>query len=103
MKTLVYIITAVLFGLWTLTCWLLRIAVEVAGGAAAGNADLIPVPPEWVVFASDMFQGLTGLGVVAIWIVWGVGAAILVLLGALGGRLADRRSSRHRGPALPYR
>lgn len=97
MRTVIIVIAALLGGLWTLAAWGIASLVDIAGTTAAANADLLPVTPEWVVFASEMLGGATGIGSVLVWILWGIGALLIAGVALLAIVLTDRRG----GPRHP--
>jgi hypothetical protein len=107
---LVWLLVFGLFALWSLTAWAVHAvavwAVSNAGawtGVASGAEGLrLPeglapwVPPEFVQAMSSLLSGfaplvegllqtvpaLTGVLTLATWVIWGLGSALLVLLGA---------------------
>lgn len=92
MRTLVSVLAAIALVVWSLISWAAHGLVGLAGGIASTNADLLPVPPEWIVAVSQAMGGLTWLGEAAVWVVWGIGALVIVGLAMLGRALASRRS-----------
>ncbi|WP_395687162.1 hypothetical protein [Aestuariivirga sp.] len=87
MKTLIWSITAAAVVLWSGFAWFVHGLVGVAGGLAAGNADIIPADPLVVEWASWIAMAGTGIGewlVVAVWAIitlallgFGFAAAVL--------------------------
>jgi hypothetical protein len=97
MRRLIIVVAAVLLGLWSLFAWAVHALLQAASGFAAENAYLVPVPPEWVYWAAQVFSGASGIGGVLVWIVWGLVAALIVVLALVALKLAgngrDRRGA----------
>ena len=90
MRNVIYVVAAVALGLWSLFAWAVHAFLGVAAGFAVANTWLLPVPPEWVYWTAEVLDGATGIGSVLVWIVWGFGAALIVLLTLLALKLVGR-------------
>ena len=88
MRNLVLIVAAFLLGLWSLFAWGVYALLGYAGGFAAGNADLIPLPPELTFWVAEL---LSGAGGVVVWIVWLIGVALIALVAFAGLALTGRK------------
>ena len=97
MRLVITLFAAVILGLWTLVAWAAAALVEVAGTAAATNADVLPVPPEWVVFLSEILGAAGGHGSNADSLNWGHGAIVIGAVALLALALTNRRG----GPRHP--
>jgi hypothetical protein len=104
MKKLVLVAGAVALAIWSLLAWAGHGLLIAVGGLGANNADLLPVPPEWVVFVSETLQLATGLSGVIVVTIWLIGALLIggaTLVGAfVAGRIA-RRDRAYGGRAFP--
>jgi hypothetical protein len=103
MRTLVLIVAALVLGIWSLFAWAVYSLLGFAGGLAESNAEILPIPPELIAWTVALLGGMGGL---AVWIVWGLGAAIIAILTMipltlLRGR-RDDRMPRQAG-AAPHR
>ena len=87
-RNLVLIVAAFLLGLWSLFAWGVYALLGYAGGFAARNADLIPLPPELTFWVADL---LSGAGGVVVWIVWLIGAGVIALVAFVGLAFTGRR------------
>ena len=94
MKTLIWIITAAVIGLWSLVAWITHGLVGVAGGLIAANADIVPADPLLVEWASWLASAGTGIGEWLVIIVWALVSAVLLAMAAVGVRLMPRLSAR---------
>ena len=94
MKTLIWIVTAGVVGLWSLVAWITHGLVGVAGGLVAGNADIIPADPQLVEWASWLASAGTGVGEWLVVAVWGLVSLVLLALGFVATKLLPRLSSR---------
>ena len=92
MKNLVWAITALIVGLWSLLAWMAHGLVGVAGNLVANNADLIPVDPLLVEWASWFASAGTGVGEWLVVAVWAVVTLVLLAMGFVGTRLLPRLS-----------
>lgn len=101
MRALVLAGTAALLLIWSAFAWIIYAVAEFTGTTAALNADLLPVPPEWVVFVSEILSGAGGIGATLVWVIWLVGAAVIAGIGAIGLLIAGRKSGASR-PRDPY-
>ncbi len=90
MKALIAIATFAILGIWTLFVWIAHAFVAFAGSAASTNADILPIPPEWVVLTSDSLGWLAGISGMLAVIVWALGALVIAVLGGVGYALASR-------------
>jgi hypothetical protein len=90
MRNVIYVAAAIALGLWSLFAWAVHAFLGVAAGFAVANTWLLPVPPEWVYWTAGVLDGATGIGSVLVWIVWGCGAALIVLLTLLALKLVGR-------------
>ena len=101
------VIAALVLGIWSLFCR----GVYGLLGFASANLGLLPFPPEIVLWTVDV---LGGLGAVAVWIVWALGAAVIAIFTLIPlaflprrGRLPPRMPPRDLAPAAsdrePYR
>jgi hypothetical protein len=90
MRGVIYVVAAIALGLWSLFAWAVHAFLGVAAGFAVANTWLLPVPPEWVYWTAEVLDGATGIGSVLVWIVWGFGAALIVLLTLLALKLVGR-------------
>ncbi len=90
MRRLVMIAAAVVFALWSLFAWAVHALLGAAAGFAVANTWLLPVPPEWVYWAAQVFDGASGVGSVLVWIVWALGAALIVIVAMIALKLAGR-------------
>ena len=108
MRALILAVSAVAIGVWSLFCWAVYALLGVAGGLASANLGLLPFPPETVLW---MVELMAGMGGAAVWIVWGLGVAGLVVVTLIPlafiprrDRLAPRPAgitARHDGPSAP--
>jgi hypothetical protein len=94
MKTVIWIITAAVIGLWSLVAWFAHGLVGVAGGLIAANADIVPADPLLVEWASWLASAGTGIGEWLVVIVWAIVSALLFVAGFAVTRLLPRFSSR---------
>ena len=90
MKTLIWIVTAAVIGLWSLLAWIVHGLVGVAGNLVASNADLIPADPLLVEWASWLAFAGTGVGEWLVVIVWALVSAVLLAMGFVATRLIPR-------------
>lgn len=98
MKTLIWIVTAGVVGLWSLVAWITHGLVGVAGHLVASNADLIPADPLLVEWASWLAASGTGVGEWLVIVVWAFVSLVLLALGFVATRLVPRF-----GTSLPGR
>lgn len=97
MKGLVWFISVVVFGIWSLLSWGAWALVGVTGDAVARHADVVPGSPELVEWIS--WLGGTG-GSVGEWlvvVVWALGSLAIFALAAVIKRLLGHRAA----PQLP--
>jgi hypothetical protein len=94
MKTLVWSLTGVAVGLWSLLAWIMHGLVGVAGGLIASNADVLPVDPLLVECASWVASAGTDIGEWLVIAVWALVSLVLVGLGYVATRLVPKLSSR---------
>jgi hypothetical protein len=99
MRNVIYVAAAIALGLWSLFAWAVHAFLGVAAGFAVANTWLLPVPPEWVYWTAGLLDGATGIGSVLVWIVWGFGAALIVLLTLLALKLVGRPITQAPHPA----
>ena len=90
MKTLIWIVTAAVIGVWSLLAWIAHGLVGVAGNLVAGNADIIPADPELVAWASWLAAAGTDVGAWLIVAIWAVVSLVLLGLGFAAQALAPR-------------
>lgn len=90
MKTLIWIVTAAVIGVWSLLAWIAHGLIGVAGGLAAGNADIIPADPMFVEWASWLAMAGTGVGEWFVVAIWAIVSLVLLGLGFAAGALAPR-------------
>lgn len=90
MKTLIWILTAVVLGLWSLLAWITHGLVSVAGNLVASNADLLPADPLLIEWASWLASAGTGVGEWLVVAVWAFVSLILLALGYVATRLVPR-------------
>ena len=90
MKTLIWIATAVLLGLWSLVAWITHGLVSVAGNLVANNADIIPADPLLIEWASWLASAGTGVGEWLVVAVWAFVSLILLAVGFVATRLVPR-------------
>lgn len=98
MKTIIWIITAIVTGLWSLLAWFAHGLVGVAGSLIAANADIVPVDPLLVEWASWLASAGTGIGEWLVVIVWAVGSLLLLAAGFAATRLLPRFGARVPSP-----
>jgi hypothetical protein len=99
-RNLILIVAAFLLGLWSLIAWGVYVLLGYAGGLAAGNVEIIPLPPELTFWIADL---LSGAGGVVVWIIWLIGGALIALValaalflaGRLGGRQTEQVQASH--------
>ena len=103
MRSFILFVAAVVLGIWSLFAWAVYNLLGFAGGLAESNADFLPIPPELITWTVAL---LGGMGGIAVWIVWGLGAVIIAILTMIpltllrGGR-RDDRPELEAGPSRP--
>ena len=98
MKTLIWTITGILVGLWSLVAWITHGLVGVAGNLVANNADILPADPLLVEWASWLASAGTGVGEWLVVAVWLFVSLVMMALGFVATMLVPRL-----GSALPAR
>lgn len=93
MKTLIWIATAVVLGLWSLVAWITHGLIGVAGSLVASNADIVPADPLLIEWASWLASAGTGVGEWLVVIVWGFVSLVILALGFVGTKLVPRFKS----------
>ncbi len=94
MKTLIWIATAVILGLWSLVAWITHGLIGVAGGLVAGNADILPADPLLVEWASWLASAGTGVGEWLVVAIWALVSVVLLAVGFVATRLVPRFGNR---------
>jgi hypothetical protein len=103
MKGLVLGAGAVALLVWTLIAWLGHALLVAVGGFGAANADLLPVPPEWVVFLSETLNLATGFSGVIVVTIWLIGAGLIAVGTLIGAFVAGRFAGPDKRPKMaPY-
>jgi hypothetical protein len=78
MRGLILAAAAIGLAIWSLFAWAVYGLLGYAGELAAGGAFMFPlVPPELLYWTASV---LGGMGGVIVWVVWAVGAGLIVLL-----------------------
>jgi hypothetical protein len=98
MRTIVWAVTALILLLWSGLAWITYELLGVGGNLVATNADIVPVDPILVEWASWLANAGTGVGewlVVALWLIV---SAIILAVGFAVTRFLPRLST-----ALPRR
>jgi hypothetical protein len=90
MKTLIWILTATVIGLWSLLAWITHGLVGVAGSLVSSNADLLPADPLLVEWASWLASAGTGVGEWLVILLWGFVSLVLLALGFVLTKLVPR-------------
>jgi hypothetical protein len=90
MKTLIWIATAIVLGLWSLLAWITHGLVSVAGNLVASNADLLPADPLLIEWASWLASAGTGVGEWLVVALWAVVSAVVLALGFVATKLVPR-------------
>ena len=93
MRGFILTLAAIAIAVWSLFCWAVYSLIGFAGGLASANIGLLPFPPEIVLWTVDL---LGGMGGVAVWIVWGLGAAAIALVTLIPLALAPGRNAQAR-------
>ena len=90
MKSLIWILTAAVIGLWSLLAWITHGLVSVAGNLVANNADHLPADPLLIEWASWLASAGTGVGEWLVVAVWAFVSLVLLALGFVATRLVPR-------------
>jgi hypothetical protein len=93
MRTLIWGVTAIVIGLWSLVAWAAHALLGVGGQLAATNADLIPADPLAIEWISWLANSGTGLGEWLIVAVWAFVSLVIFALGFVATRLVPRFTS----------
>jgi hypothetical protein len=88
MKRLFWILTAGAIVLWSLLTWGTYALVTGAGDFLVANADLLGGGTDVQYWLQWSLRLLEQFGVVLLWIVWAVGAVLLVATAAIGTKAA---------------
>jgi hypothetical protein len=94
MKALVWIVTWLAAGIWSVIAWGAHVLIGIAGNTASSNADLIPVDPETVELVSWLATLGTSLGEWVVITIWAIVSLALLGFGYVGARLVAKRSQR---------
>jgi len=76
-RKLILVLAAIGLVFWSLLAWAASGLLGLAEGIAATGAPFIPLPPELVYWVAGLMSGAGGL---LVWIVWFIGAAIIVIV-----------------------
>ena len=98
MRGIILFLAAIVLGLWSLFCWAVYGLLGFAGSLAEANIDLLPFPTEILYWTVDL---LGGMGGAAVWIVWGLGAAAIVVVTLIPLALLPRRDRLRPPPGDP--
>jgi hypothetical protein len=90
MKTLIWIVTAAVIGLWSLLAWMAHGLLGVAGNLVASNTDMMPLEPELVAWASWLAAAGTDVGTWLVVAIWAIVSLLLLGLGFAASALAPR-------------
>lgn len=90
MKPLVLGIGVVVLAIWSLVAWIGHAVLEAAGSWGSMNADMLPVPPEWVVLVSETLGWATDFSAVIVITIWTIGAVVIGGVTLIGAFLAGR-------------
>ena len=85
MKRLLWILAWIAVAIWSLFAWGAYGLLDLFGGVAARNADIVTGHPETVEWLSWGLTTLRGLGLAAIVVVWGVVSLLILAVPAVLG------------------
>lgn len=98
MRTIVWAVTALILLLWSGLAWITYELLGVGGNLVATNADIVPVDPILVEWASWLANAGTGVGEWLVIVLWLIVSAVIVAIGFVVTRFLPRLST-----ALPRR
>jgi hypothetical protein len=87
MKSLVWILTWTVIGIWSAFAWIAHSLIGVGGGLIANNADLVPSSPEVVEWTSWLATVGTSVGEWAVIGIWAVVSLLIYVIGFAVTRL----------------
>lgn len=96
MARIIRIVTTIALAVWTLLLWGAHALVSVGGDAAYRNADRISDDPNTVETLAWALNLTQDVGLIAIIIVWGLGALVMAVVGYGIAQVISRRN-----PSLP--
>ncbi len=91
MKTLIWIATAAVVGLWSLLAWIIHGLVGVAGSLVSSNADIIPADPLLIEWASWLASAGAGVGEWLVVAVWALVSFVMLALAFVATKLLPVR------------
>ena len=97
MKTVIWIATALVLGLWSLLAWITHGLVGVAGSLVASNADIIPADPLLIEWASWLASAGTGVGEWLVVALWALISLVMLALAFVATKLLPVRPQRATG------
>ncbi len=98
MRTIVWAVTALMLLLWSGLAWVTYELLGVGGNLVATNADIVPVDPILVEWASWLANAGTGVGEWLVIVLWLIVSAVILAIGFVVTRFLPRLST-----ALPRR
>jgi hypothetical protein len=98
MKTVIWIATALVLGLWSLLAWITHGLVGVAGSLVASNTDIIPADPLLIEWASWLASAGTGVGEWLVVALWAIVSLILVAVAFVVTKLLPRLTPQRATP-----
>lgn len=93
MGRVIWAVTWIAIALWSALAWVAHGLIGLGGNLVASNADLLPADPmvvEWVSWLAMLGRDVGGWLVIAI---WGFVALVILAMGFVGSKLAERRRS----------
>jgi hypothetical protein len=103
MKRLLWILAWIAVAVWSLFAWGAYGLLDLFGGLASRNADVVTSNPETVEWLSWGLSTLSGLGLAAIVVVWGVVSLLILAVPAAASLILGRASPSQRQPQWPMR
>jgi hypothetical protein len=90
MRRALWVLAWIGVALWSLFAWGAYGLLDVFGGIAARNADVVTSQPEAVEWLSWALSTLKGLGLAAIVVVWGLVSLLILAVPAVAGLFLRR-------------
>jgi hypothetical protein len=103
MRRLLWVLAWIGVAVWSLFAWGAYGLLDLFGGVASRNADIVTSHPETVEWLSWMLAALRNLGLAAIVLVWGVVSLLILAVPAAASLILGRSAPSHTQPHWPMR